>query len=80
MPEPFDVPADGEDIYRYFVTPPGFVEDKVVTALELWIGFLPDKLADRQRIVSASERSWYRSAQVSDVEIARLLERLPSLE
>ena len=34
MPEPFDVPADGEDIYRYFVIPSGFTEDKVVTALE----------------------------------------------
>ena len=47
---------------------------------ELWIGFIPDTPADRQRIVSASERSWYRSAQVSGAEIARLLERLPSPE
>ena len=28
------MPADGEDIYRYFVIPTGFVEDKVVVALE----------------------------------------------
>ena len=34
MPEPFEVPADGDDIYRYFVIPTGFAEDKVVTALE----------------------------------------------
>ena len=34
MAEPFPVPADGEDIYRYFVIPTGFAEDKVVTALE----------------------------------------------
>ena len=34
MPEPFAVPADGEDIYRYFVIPTGFVEDKVVAALD----------------------------------------------
>ena len=34
MPEPFEVPADGDDIYRYFVIPTGFEEDKVVTALE----------------------------------------------
>ena len=34
MPEPFDVPADGDDIYRYFVIPSGFAEDKVVTALD----------------------------------------------
>ena len=34
MSEPFEVPADGEDIYRYFVIPTGFTEDKVVTALE----------------------------------------------
>ena len=47
---------------------------------ELWIGFIPDTPADRQRIVSASERSWYRPAQVSDAEIARLLERLPRLD
>ena len=38
VPEPFLVPADGEDIYRYFVNPTGFNEDKVVTALE----FSPD--------------------------------------
>ena len=46
---------------------------------ELWIGFIPDFPADRQRIVSASERSWYRPAQVSDTEIAQLLARLPGL-
>ena len=34
VPEPFPVPSDGEDIYRYFVIPTGFVEDKVVVALE----------------------------------------------
>lgn len=47
---------------------------------ELWIGFIPDSPADRQKIVSASERSWYRSAHVSDAEIARLLARLPAFE
>ena len=47
---------------------------------ELWIGFVPDSPADRQSIVSASERSWYRPAQVSDAEIARLLARLPPFE
>ncbi len=47
---------------------------------ELWIGFVHDTPADRQRIVSASERSWYRSAYVSDAEIAWLLARLPALE
>ena len=47
---------------------------------ELWIGFIPDSPADRQRIVSASEQYWYRSAHVSDTEIARLLARLPALE
>ena len=47
---------------------------------ELWIGFVPDKPADRQSIVSASERSWYRPAHVSDAEIARLLARLPVFE
>ena len=34
MPEPFDVPADGDDIYRYFVVPTGWSEDKVVVALD----------------------------------------------
>ena len=47
---------------------------------ELWIGFIPDSPADRQRIVSASERSWYESARVSDAEIAALLARLPAFE
>ena len=46
---------------------------------ELWIGFVPDSPADRQRIVSAAERSWYRSAHASDAEVARLLARLPAL-
>ena len=44
---------------------------------ELWIGFVPDVPAQRQRIVNASQRSWYRSAHVSDAEIVRLLRRLP---
>ena len=47
---------------------------------ELWIGFVPDSPADRQKIVSASERSWYRPAHVSDAEIAQLLARLSSFE
>ena len=47
---------------------------------ELWIGFIPDSPADRERIVRASERSWYRSAHVSDAEIARLLSRLQNLD
>ena len=47
---------------------------------ELWIGFVPDSLADRQSIVSASERSWYRSADVSEAEIARLLARISTLK
>ena len=47
---------------------------------ELWIGFVPDSPADRQKIVSASEQSWYRPAHVSDAEIARLLARLPTFE
>ena len=34
MPKPFSVPADGDDVYRYFVIPTGFTEDKVVVALE----------------------------------------------
>ena len=47
---------------------------------ELWIGFIPDSPADRERIVSASERSWYRPAHVSDAEIARLLSRIGNLD
>lgn len=30
----FDVPADGPDIYQYFVLPIGMVEDRLVTAVE----------------------------------------------
>ena len=47
---------------------------------ELWIGFVADAPNARDRIVSAAERSWYRSARVSDAEIARLLARLPEIE
>ena len=47
---------------------------------ELWIGFVPDSLADRQEIATASVRSWYRPAHVSDAEIAELLARLPVVE
>ncbi len=47
---------------------------------ELWIGFVPDSPADRQLIVSASERSWYLPAHVSDAKISRLLARLSAME
>ena len=43
---------------------------------ELWIGFIPDSPGDRTRIASAAERSWYRPAQASGAEVARLLQRL----
>ena len=47
---------------------------------ELWIGFIPDSLADLQRIVRASEQSWCRSAHVSDAEIDQHFARLPVFE
>ena len=34
MREPFEVPANGDDIYRYFVIPTDFSEDKVVVAMD----------------------------------------------
>lgn len=34
MQQPYDVPADGDDVYRYFVIPTGFSEDKVLVAME----------------------------------------------
>ena len=43
---------------------------------ELWIGFVPDAQRDRDRIVRASERSWYESAWVGPEEITQLLARL----
>ena len=46
---------------------------------ELWIGFIPDSPSERERIVRASERSWYRPAQVADREVARLLARIRNL-
>ena len=46
---------------------------------ELWIGFLPDSPGHRDRIVRASEKSWYESARVSDRQIADLRERLSLL-
>ncbi len=35
MDRPFDVPADGPDIYRYFVLPLNLSEDKWVTAIDI---------------------------------------------
>src|SRR5207253_73573 len=35
MPKGFDVPADGQDIYRNFVIPTGVTEDKWVRAVEV---------------------------------------------
>jgi len=34
VPEAFSVPADGPDIYQYFVVPSGLVEDRLVSAIE----------------------------------------------
>ena len=38
MTEPFNVPARGDDVYRYFVIPSGLTETKYVTAID----FRPD--------------------------------------
>ncbi|BBM83725.1 redoxin domain-containing protein [Candidatus Uabimicrobium amorphum] len=34
MPQEFSVPAEGEDIYRYFVIPNVFQEDQIITGLD----------------------------------------------
>lgn len=34
VPEPFAVPADGPDIYQYFVLPTGLTSDRLVSAIE----------------------------------------------
>jgi mono/diheme cytochrome c family protein len=34
MPEPFEIPADGRDLFRNFVIPSGAEEDKLVAAVE----------------------------------------------
>ena len=34
MVEPFDVPARGDDVYRYFVIPSGMRKDRTVTAID----------------------------------------------
>ena len=34
MTEPFNVPATGDDVYRYFVIPSGLIEDKTVVAID----------------------------------------------
>jgi hypothetical protein len=34
MPEAFDIPPDGPDIYQYFVIPSGLYEDRMVAAVE----------------------------------------------
>ena len=36
MREPFEVPAGGDDIYRYFVIPTGFAEDIEHAAERSW--------------------------------------------
>ena len=35
MPEPYDVPADGEDEYRHFVIPTNFDQDMYVQAIDV---------------------------------------------
>jgi thiol-disulfide isomerase/thioredoxin len=34
MPEPYDIPADGPDIYRHFVIPTGLTEERLVSGFE----------------------------------------------
>ena len=34
MPEPFDVPADGPDLYQHFIIPTGLTENRLVSAFE----------------------------------------------
>ena len=34
MPESFEVPADGSDIYQHFIIPTGLTEDRMVSAVE----------------------------------------------
>lgn len=34
MPEPFDVPADGPDIYQHFIIPTGLTENRLVSGFE----------------------------------------------
>lgn len=38
LPEPFQIPADGPDIYQYFVLPTGLTEDRLVSAIEYRVG------------------------------------------
>lgn len=38
MLEPFDVPASGDDVYRYFVIPSGLKRDKTVSAIDFQPG------------------------------------------
>jgi len=38
MPEPYTVPAEGRDIYRNFVIPTGFTEDRWLSAVEIHPG------------------------------------------
>ena len=38
MPEAFEVPADGPDIYQHFVLPTGLTEDRLVSAVEFQPG------------------------------------------
>lgn len=34
MPQPFDIPADGPDIYQHFIIPTGLLQDRLVSGFE----------------------------------------------
>ena len=38
MPQPFEVPADGPDIYQHFILPTGLLQDRLVAAIEFQPG------------------------------------------
>ncbi|HGY92181.1 MAG TPA: hypothetical protein ENK43_13510 [Planctomycetes bacterium] len=74
VPEPFVVPADGEDIYRYFVIPMDLTRDLDVVAFdsqpgdpsgrccELYLTIAPDDPKSLRALERASLESWFRSS------------------
>lgn len=63
LPEPFQVPAQGEDIYRYFVIPMELVEDEAVVAFDFQPG---DPAVVHHCIAYVDHSGWARKMDAKD--------------
>ena len=74
MREPFEVPASGDDIYRYFVIPTDFAEDKVVVALDFSPGD-PRVVHHANYLIDYEGRARAEDAKDEDAGLLRLRDR-----